>query len=84
LYTAASDITLSKKQFVFEHVADNIRDDYLIGKVLGTGMKPFKSIYHKGAFGEVRLCTHRKTGAKRAVKIIKKSFLQGKEETRFL
>ncbi|TNV82197.1 hypothetical protein FGO68_gene11040 [Halteria grandinella] len=69
----ASDITLSKKQFVFEHVADNIRDDYLIGKVLGTG-----------AFGEVRLCTHRKTGAKRAVKIIKKSFLQGKEETRFL
>lgn len=37
-----------------------------------------------GAFGEVRLCTHRKTGAKRAVKIIKKSFLQGKEETRFL
>lgn len=41
-------------------------------------------IRFKGAFGEVRLCTHRKTGAKRAVKIIKKSFLQGKEETRFL
>jgi serine/threonine protein kinase len=38
----------------------------------------------KGAFGEVRLCTHRKTGVKRAVKIIKKSFLRGKEETRFL
>ena len=37
-----------------------------------------------GAFGEVRLCTHRKTGAQRAVKMIKKSFLQGKEETRFL
>lgn len=37
-----------------------------------------------GAFGEVRICTHRKTGAKRAVKIIKKSFLKGKEETRFL
>jgi signal transduction histidine kinase len=55
------------------HNAENIRDDYLIGKVLGSG-----------AFGEVRLCTHRKTGAKRAVKIIKKSFLQGKEETRFL
>lgn len=37
-----------------------------------------------GAFGEVRLCTHRKTGVKRAVKIIKKSFLRGKEEMRFL
>jgi calcium/calmodulin-dependent protein kinase I len=40
--------------------------------------------YEIGAFGEVRLCTHRKTGAKRAVKIIKKSFLKGKEEVRFL
>jgi calcium-dependent protein kinase len=69
----AMEITLSKKTFVSVHNADNIRDDYLIGKVLGSG-----------AFGEVRLCTHRKTGAKRAVKIIKKSFLQGKEETRFL
>lgn len=36
-YVAASDITLSKKQFVFEHSSENIRDDYLIGKVLGTG-----------------------------------------------
>lgn len=48
-------------------------------------MNLFFEIYNCiGAFGEVRLCTHRKTGAKRAVKIIKKSFLQGKEETRFL
>ncbi len=40
----ANDITLSKKQFVFEHVADNIRDDYLIGKVLGTGiLAPYNS-----------------------------------------
>ena len=70
---ASNEITLSKKTFVSIHNADNIRDDYLIGKILGSG-----------AFGEVRLCTHRKTGAKRAVKIIKKSFLQGKEETRFL
>lgn len=31
------DLTLSKKQFVFEHSSDNIREDYLIGKVLGTG-----------------------------------------------
>lgn len=42
------------------------------------------NFYLLGAFGEVRLCTHRKTGAKRAVKIIKKSFLRGKEESRFL
>lgn len=33
-----NDITLSKKQFVFEHSSENIRDDYLIGKVLGTGI----------------------------------------------
>ena len=59
-----NEITLSKKTFVSIHNAENIRDDYLIGKILGSG-----------AFGEVRLCTHRKTGAKRAVKIIKKSFL---------
>jgi serine/threonine protein kinase len=37
-----------------------------------------------GAFGDVRFCTHKKTGSKRAVKIIKKSFLKGKEEQRFL
>lgn len=37
-----------------------------------------------GAFGEVRLCTHRKTEVKRAVKIIKKSFLKGKEEMKFM
>ena len=31
------EITLSKKTFVNVHSADNIRDDYLIGKVLGSG-----------------------------------------------
>jgi serine/threonine protein kinase len=62
--SSTNDIVLSKKTFVSIHNAENIRDDYLIGKILGSG-----------AFGEVRLCTHRKTGAKRAVKIIKKSFL---------
>jgi len=66
---------------VFEHSSDNIREDYLIGKILGTGIEFYKFV---GAFGEVRICTHRKTGAKKAVKIIKKSFLKGKEETRFL
>jgi len=32
-----NEITLSKKTFVNVHNADNIRDDYLIGKVLGSG-----------------------------------------------
>ena len=74
---------MSKKQFVFEHSSDNIRDDYTIGKVLGTG-KRSHILMLLGAFGEVRLCVHKKTNAKRAVKIIKKSFLKGKEEDRFL
>ena len=38
-----------------------LRDAYKIGKVLG-----------EGAFGEVRLCTHRETKEKRAVKVLKK------------
>lgn len=83
LLEQSNDLTLSKKQFIFEHQSDNIREDYLIGKVLGTG-KLFNYLILVGAFGEVRLCTHRKTGTKRAVKIIKKSFLKGKEEKRFL
>lgn len=32
----------------------------------------------------MRLCTHKKTGVKRAVKIIKKNFLKDKEKERFL
>jgi hypothetical protein len=32
-----ADVTLSKKTFVNVHSAENIRDDYLIGKVLGSG-----------------------------------------------
>lgn len=38
-----------------------LRDIYKIGHVLG-----------EGAFGEVRLCTHRETKEKRAVKVLKK------------
>lgn len=40
--------------------------------------------YKKGTFSEVRYCIQRKTGFKRAVKIIKKSQLRTKEEQRFL
>jgi hypothetical protein len=36
-----------------------------------------------GAFGEVRKCSNRKTGAIRAVKIIRKDSLDAKEKARF-
>jgi hypothetical protein len=36
-----------------------------------------------GAFGEVRKCSNRKTGAIRAVKIIRKDSLDSKEKQRF-
>lgn len=36
-----------------------------------------------GAFGEVRTCFYRKTGAKRAVKIIKKDKMNVKEKAKF-
>ncbi len=36
-----------------------------------------------GAFGEVRVCTHRKSNVKRAVKILKKNFLKDEDEERF-
>lgn len=42
-FAGEHDIVLNKKQFVFEHTSDNIRDDYLIGKVLGTGISASKS-----------------------------------------
>ena len=36
-----------------------------------------------GAFGEVRKCINRKTGAIRAVKVMRKDALGGKEKLRF-
>jgi len=45
-----------------------LRDIYKIGKVLG-----------EGAFGEVRLCTHRDTKEKRAVKVLKKENMDAAE-----
>jgi serine/threonine protein kinase len=65
-------LLISKGDFINEHTSDNIREDYQIGKVLGTG-----------AFGEVRVCTHRKSNIKRAVKILKKNFLKEEERNKF-
>ncbi len=64
---------MDKTNFINENNDANIRDHYQIGKILGSG-----------AFGEVRMCTHKKTGIKRAVKIVKKSFFKGKEQKKFL
>jgi calcium-dependent protein kinase len=46
-----------------------LRDFYRIGKVLG-----------EGAFGEVRLCVHRDSGAQRAVKVLRKSHMDDDEK----
>ena len=43
-------------------------------------MWPYYSI---GGFGEVRKCSNKKTGAIRAVKIIRKDALDTKEKARF-
>eukprot|EP00178_Gracilaria_changii_P009440 TRINITY_DN2762_c0_g1_i1.p1 TRINITY_DN2762_c0_g1~~TRINITY_DN2762_c0_g1_i1.p1 ORF type:complete len:258 (-),score=46.40 TRINITY_DN2762_c0_g1_i1:159-932(-) len=46
-----------------------LRDFYRIGKMLGSG-----------AFGEVRMCVHRETGAQRAVKVLRKSHMDEEEK----
>ena len=46
-----------------------LRDNYRIGKVLGSG-----------AFGEVRMCVHRESGAQRAVKVLRKSNMDDDEK----
>ena len=50
-----------------------LRDIYKIGQVLG-----------EGAFGEVRLCTHRETKEKRAVKVLKKENMDKHEQQTML
>jgi hypothetical protein len=32
-----NDLIIDKGKFIFEHQSENIRDDYIIGKVLGSG-----------------------------------------------
>jgi calcium-dependent protein kinase len=61
---------LNKKDFVFDHLADgsDIKDDYKIGDILGSG-----------AFGEVRKCVHIRQKTKRAVKVILKDSVDPSE-----
>lgn len=55
-----------------------LRDQYRIGKILGTGKcHQLKAL---GAFGEVRMCVHRESGAQRAVKVLRKSHMDEDEK----
>ena len=38
------------------------------------------SKHFSGAFGEVRMCVHRETGAQRAVKVLRKSHMDDDEK----
>lgn len=56
-------------QMFVQKTQGTLRDVYKIGSVLG-----------EGAFGEVRLCTHRETKEKRAVKVLKKENMDKQEQ----
>ena len=56
-------------QDIIQKNEGKLRDHYRIGKVLGNG-----------AFGEVRMCIHRGTGAQRAVKVLRKSNMDEDEK----
>merc|ERR1711981_497978 len=61
-------IKITSKDFVMQH-AGKLRAHYRIGKMLGSG-----------AFGEVRVCVHRESGAQRAVKVLRKSHMDEDEK----
>jgi calcium-dependent protein kinase len=62
------DLKIKAANFVTQH-AGKLRDHYRIGKMLGSG-----------AFGEVRVCVHRESGAQRAVKVLRKSHMDDDEK----
>ena len=66
--SAQADIKIKANQFVTQ-TAGKLRDHYRIGKMLGSG-----------AFGEVRVCVHRESGAQRAVKVLRKSHMDEDEK----
>ena len=66
--TNVNDIVFKGANFVTQN-AGKLRDFYRIGKLLGSG-----------AFGEVRMCVHRDSGATRAVKVMKKSSMDQEEQ----
>ena len=64
-------IKISKSNFVSMNSA-KLREVYRIGKMLG-----------QGAFGEVRVCMHRESGAQRAVKVLRKAHMDEDEKRMF-
>ena len=69
---------INANKFVTQN-AGKLRDHYRIGKMLGSG-KFFTQLNILGAFGEVRMCVHRETGAQRAVKVLRKSHMDDDEK----
>ena len=67
-----TEVKVSSQMFVLKGEG-TLRDVYKIGKVLG-----------EGAFGEVRLCTHRQSKEKRAVKLLKKEAMDKAEQESML
>jgi len=67
----SSDLKIKASNFVSQH-AGKLRDHYRIGKMLGSG-----------AFGEVRVCVHRESGAQRAVKVLRKAHMDEDEKRMF-
>ncbi|OMJ66818.1 hypothetical protein SteCoe_36202 [Stentor coeruleus] len=59
----AKEVILAPGAFVNEN-ENKFADIYRLGKLIGTG-----------TYGEVRMCFHRESGAKRAVKIIRKDLM---------
>ena len=71
-------VNIKSTNFVSQN-AGKLRDYYRIGKMLGSGTSR-KLIRTLGAFGEVRMCVHRETGAQRAVKVLRKSHMDDDEK----
>ncbi len=70
-------IKIAANKFVTQN-AGKLRDYYRIGKMLGSGK--ISHLRWLGAFGEVRMCVHRETGAQRAVKVLRKSHMDEDEK----
>jgi len=64
-------VKIKSSNFISQH-AGKLRDHYRIGKMLGSG-----------AFGEVRVCVHRESGAQRAVKVLRKAHMDEDEKRMF-
>ena len=58
------------QDFIRMNTKKDIKEDYIIGKIIG-----------EGSYGNVRLCVHKQTGTARAVKVIFKKYLEDIDDT---